>query len=33
VNPDPRLAELEASIMSTVNELSIGPMGSAARSR
>ena len=27
VNPDPRLAELEASIMSTVNNLEIGPMG------
>src|SRR5579863_5804483 len=27
VNEDPRLAELEAAIMSTVNELSIGPMG------
>src|SRR5215472_16559089 len=27
VNPDPRLAELEASIMSTVNDLEIGPMG------
>ncbi|MGE5244403.1 MAG: FumA C-terminus/TtdB family hydratase beta subunit [Betaproteobacteria bacterium] len=27
VNPDPRLAELEASIMSTVNSLDIGPMG------
>jgi fumarate hydratase class I len=27
VNPDPRLAELEASIMSTVNSLEIGPMG------
>ena len=27
VNPDPRLAELEASIMSTVNKLEIGPMG------
>jgi fumarate hydratase class I len=27
VNPDPRLAELEASIMSTVNALEIGPMG------
>src|ERR1041385_7383971 len=27
VNPDPRLAELEASIMSTVNNLDIGPMG------
>src|SRR4051794_8808489 len=27
VNPDPRLAEIEASIMSTVNNLEIGPMG------
>ncbi|MFN7915952.1 MAG: fumarate hydratase [Vicinamibacterales bacterium] len=27
VNPDARLAELEASIMSTVNNLEIGPMG------
>jgi fumarate hydratase class I len=27
VNPDGRLAELEASIMSTVNDLEIGPMG------
>ncbi|MGE3176685.1 MAG: fumarate hydratase [Vicinamibacterales bacterium] len=27
VNPDPRLAQLEASIMSTVNNLDIGPMG------
>jgi len=27
VNPDPRLAELEASIMSTVNDLEIGTMG------
>jgi fumarate hydratase class I len=27
VNPDPRLAELEASIMSTVNNLEIGAMG------
>src|SRR4029079_14943245 len=27
VNPDPRLAELEASIMSTVNALEIGTMG------
>src|SRR5450756_257465 len=27
VNPDPRLAELEASIMSTVNSLEIGTMG------
>lgn len=27
VNPDPRLGELEASIMSTVNALEIGPMG------
>jgi len=27
VNPDPRLAELEASIMSTVNTLEIGTMG------
>jgi fumarate hydratase class I len=27
VNPDPRLAELEASIMSTINTLEIGAMG------
>src|SRR5499427_626477 len=27
VNADPRLAELEASIMSTVNQLAVGPMG------
>ena len=27
VNPDPRLAELEASIMATVNKLEIGTMG------
>jgi fumarate hydratase, class I len=27
VNPDPRLAELEASIMATVNDLDIGAMG------
>ena len=27
INPDPRLAELEASIMSTVNKLEIGTMG------
>src|SRR4026208_1626227 len=27
INPDPRLAELEASIMSTVNSLEIGTMG------
>jgi fumarate hydratase class I len=27
VNPDPRLAELESSIMSTVNDLGIGTMG------
>src|SRR5439155_15600424 len=27
VNPDPRLAELEASIMANVNELGIGAMG------
>jgi fumarate hydratase class I len=27
VNPDPRLAELEASIMSTVNTLEVGAMG------
>jgi fumarate hydratase class I len=27
VNPDPRLAELEASIMATVNDLEIGAMG------
>lgn len=27
VNPDPRLAELEAQIMATVNGLGIGPMG------
>ncbi|OFW05611.1 MAG: fumarate hydratase [Acidobacteria bacterium RIFCSPLOWO2_02_FULL_67_36] len=27
VNPDPRLAELEASVMNEANQLSIGPMG------
>src|SRR5437899_1921383 len=27
INPDPRLAELEASIMATVNDLDIGTMG------
>jgi len=27
VNPDPRLAEVEAAIMATVNNLEIGPMG------
>jgi len=27
VNPDPRLAELESSIMARVNDLEIGPMG------
>src|SRR3954470_14193476 len=27
INPDPRLAELEASVMATVNDLEIGPMG------
>jgi fumarate hydratase class I len=27
VNPDPRLAELEAGIMGTINKLDIGPMG------
>jgi fumarate hydratase class I len=31
VNPDPRLAELEASIMSTVNDLEIGAMGFGGR--
>jgi fumarate hydratase class I len=31
VNPDPRLAELEASIMATVNRLEIGPMGFGGR--
>lgn len=31
VNPDSRLAELEASIMSTVNSLDIGPMGFGGR--
>ena len=31
VNPDPRLAELEASIMSTVNTLEIGAMGFGGR--
>ncbi|MGE3510045.1 MAG: FumA C-terminus/TtdB family hydratase beta subunit [Vicinamibacterales bacterium] len=31
VNPDPRLAELEASIMSRVNGLEIGPMGFGGR--
>src|SRR5262245_15652776 len=27
VNPDPRLADVEASVMATVNSLDIGPMG------
>ena len=27
INPDPRLAELEAEIMGTVNTLGVGPMG------
>jgi len=27
VNPDPRLAELEAQVMATVNSLGVGPMG------
>jgi fumarate hydratase class I len=31
VNPDPRLAELEASIMSTINTLEIGAMGFGGR--
>jgi fumarate hydratase, class I len=31
VNPDPKLAELEASIMGTVNELGIGTMGFGGR--
>src|SRR5881296_2815980 len=31
VNPDPRLAEVEASIMSTVNNLEIGTMGFGGR--
>jgi len=31
VNPDPRLADLEASIMSTVNDLDIGTMGFGGR--
>src|SRR6478736_4436291 len=31
VNPDPRLAELEASIMGTVNKLGIGAMGFGGR--
>jgi fumarate hydratase class I len=31
VNPDPRLAELEASVMSTVNGLEIGTMGFGGR--
>jgi fumarate hydratase class I len=31
VNPDPRLAELEASIMGTVNSLGIGTMGFGGR--
>jgi fumarate hydratase class I len=31
VNPDPRLAELEASIMAKVNTLEIGPMGFGGR--
>src|SRR3954469_19321974 len=33
VNADPRLAELEASIMSTVNDLEIGPMGFGGKGR
>src|ERR1700730_17163726 len=33
VNPDPRLAELEASIMSTVNQLEIGTMGFGGKGR
>src|SRR4029079_17258195 len=31
VNPDPRLAELEASIMGEVNKLGIGAMGFGGR--
>src|SRR6202790_5276280 len=31
LNPDPRLAELEASIMATVNDLDIGAMGFGGR--
>jgi fumarate hydratase class I len=31
VNPDPRLAELEASVMARVNDLEIGPMGFGGR--
>jgi fumarate hydratase class I len=31
VNPDPRLAELEASVMATVNNLEIGTMGFGGR--
>ena len=31
VNPDPRLAELEASIMGTVNKLGVGTMGFGGR--
>jgi fumarate hydratase, class I len=31
VNPDPRLAELEATIMGTVNQLGIGAMGFSGR--
>ena len=31
VNPDPRLAEVEASVMSTVNSLEIGTMGFGGR--
>jgi len=27
VNPDPRLADLEAQVMATVNSLGVGPMG------
>src|SRR3954454_23863627 len=27
INPDPRLAEVEASVMATVNDLEIGPIG------
>ncbi|HET7619120.1 MAG TPA: FumA C-terminus/TtdB family hydratase beta subunit [Vicinamibacterales bacterium] len=31
VNPDPRLAELERTIMATANELTVGPMGFGGR--
>jgi fumarate hydratase class I len=31
VNPDPRLADLEAQIMNTVNTLGVGPMGFGGR--